>query len=187
MGENVRFLQVIREGCFVCVTDEEALVYVVEVDGRLRMTMRKKLVKPRGVGEWRVMAAPPPIDNLLNLFFGEEVNEKVVIWVMEVVFNDNSVRVSKALRIYELPADKKEYVRLSNYSKEIVLISFDYEVLAVRGGYVFDRINVTRKGGQTHLKFVAQNTLIHITEDKVDVYAFKVDTTHNPPKILIKS
>lgn len=63
----------------------------------------------------------------------------------------------------------------------------DRDILAVRKGYVLDKATVSSKQGNNHLKYLAGQRLIHVSDFRVELYQFTIDVSSNPPRITISS
>lgn len=112
---DVKFLNVLREGIFsLCYEDCIEIYNVDEVKGLVRMILRKKYELPEG--RFKLFQIPDPYDNILNIFFEEEVQQSASssfpLWNIAVEFHEKEVKLAKASKIYEVPKYLRPFARL---------------------------------------------------------------------------
>lgn len=61
------------------------------------------------------------------------------------------------------------------------------EILALKKGYVLDSATVNLKHESSYLEYLGNETLLHISQKKVEVYSFQINTNIKPFRIVIKS
>jgi hypothetical protein len=76
---------------------------------------------------------------------------------------------------------------IKNYSKELFLMNLGGEILALKKGYVLDSATVNLKHESSYLEYLGNETLLHISQKKVEVYSFQINTNIKPFRIVIKS
>lgn len=91
------------------------------------------------------------------------------------------------MKIYDVSGFMKDRLVISNYSKEIYCINLGYEILAVKKGYVIDKVKGNITDESTILKYTGTDRLIHVLPNKLELYKFTVNTISNPPRIVLES
>lgn len=174
-GEEVRCVEVTKEGSFVVCFAEEVAVYQWEQGGQVRASMQKKYGLTRqGL---KLLQVPPPIDNVLNIFFEEELEQSniLALWIVTIEFGQKEIRLSKPTKIYDIPHSMQQRVKFHNYSRDIYFINMGERIYALRGGYILDVVEVVTKVGYNHLHYIAHEKLVHISEIKAEVYKLTID------------
>lgn len=57
----------------------------------------------------------------------------------------------------------------------------------MKKGYILDSATVNLKHESSFLEYIGNETLLHVTPKKVEVYSFKINTNIKPFRIVIKS
>lgn len=81
----------------------------------------------------------------------------------------------------------KGKLSIQNYTKEIIFMNLNHQIMAIKNGYLIDTVNLTVKEDGEVLKYLHPNTLLHITRKNVEVYNFSIDMSVKPEKISLKS
>ena len=71
------------------------------------------------------------------------------------------------MKIYDISGYMKDRVVLSNYSKDIFCMNLGYEILAVKKGYIIDRVNSNIADENAILKYMGNDRLIHVLPQKI--------------------
>jgi hypothetical protein len=123
LRNDVKFVQVVKDSTFILCYSNNFEVYTIEEGKGIRPTVSKNYDLP---GEnIKLLQIPQPYENILNIFFSEEIpnSKSISIWNIEVEFQPKDVKMSKPLKIYDVPGYQKKYLRLENFSKDIYFIN----------------------------------------------------------------
>jgi hypothetical protein len=64
-------------------------------------------------------------------------------------------------------------------------MNIDAEILAAKNGYILDSANVNIQSGNTKLRFISNQRLIHLSDKKLEIYKMSILTTVIPNKIQV--
>ena len=187
LSSPTRYIHVLREGIFALIFNWGMEMYYVDEVKGVRQTMKKKFTLPQE--SLKLFQVPLPFDNILNVFFEEEIKDSksFALWVIEVECFEKEVKYSKPLRVYEIAGYQRDNTRVDNYSKSIFLLNIGNDILAIRKGYVIDTASVSIQAGSNYLRYISNNRLIHLTDIKVELYSFTVNENVHPPRIVVTS
>jgi hypothetical protein len=137
-----KFMLFLKEGQLGVFYAENANVYQIDENNNIRLVFNKKY----GVrGELELFQIPKPIDNTLNIFFKEKSStaRTSILWRLVLDFKDLSSTngFNSLLRIYDIPNDLVSKFRIDNYSKDVFIMNFKFEILAAKDGYIIDSAN----------------------------------------------
>ena len=74
---------------------------------------------------------------------------------------------------------------MENYSKETFFINIGCELFAARKDFIIDSISINIQTEGTRLKYISGDRLLHIDQDKVEIYKIRIDTTVKPNRIKV--
>lgn len=60
------------------------------------------------------------------------------------------------------------------------------EILALKKGYILDSATVNLKHEESFLQYIGNDTLLHISQKKIEVYSFVINMNIKPYRIIIK-
>jgi len=106
---------------------------------------------------------------------------------MKVLFELIEIKVVQPVRIYDIKQTLKRHIRLENYSKDTFFINIGCELFAARKDFIIDSISINIQTDGSMLKYISNDRLLHIDQDKVEIYKIKIDTTLKPNRIKIAS
>ena len=91
----------------------------------------------------QLFTVPPQKDNSFHIFFEGEKYDKenfFVLWSMELEFTSNDLKLHPPSLVYELDKTFRNRIKIYNYSKDIFLINYGFQMIAVKKGYALDTI-----------------------------------------------
>ncbi len=81
----------------------------------------------------------------------------------------------------------KGRMTIQNYTKEIIFLNLNHQIMAIKNGYLIDTLNLNVTEGKEILKYIHPQTILHITKKYMEVYHFSIDLTVKPEKIKLTS
>lgn len=60
------------------------------------------------------------------------------------------------------------------------------EILALKKGYILDSATVNLKNEPSYLEYIGNDTLLHISQKRIEVYSFVINMIAKPYRIIIK-
>ena len=76
--------------------------------------------------------------------------------------------------------------KLTNYARDIVLLNFKFEILAAKDGFLIDTVNINIQDNSSFLLYTGAH-MLHISEELMLIYDFKVNTQSKPHRIEVRS
>lgn len=187
---NLRFLQVAKDGNICLFYEERAEIYIV--GEQIRCRYNKPYAKPPGLLEgssFSLFIVPDSFENIINVFFQERNQEKsktFTLWCTEFQFLASQIKASVPQKIYDVKTSFRKSLTIKNYSKEVFLMNLGNEILALKRGYILDSATVNLKNQESYLEYIGNETLLHISQKKIEVYSFCVNMINKPYRIIIK-
>jgi hypothetical protein len=145
--------------------------------------IKKKLDKAYPIDkELKLLTIPPSIDNIINIFFEEtkEKKQSFILWCLEIDFESEHIKARPLYRVYDIMNNAKGKLSIQNYTKDIIFMNLNHQIMAIKNGYLIDTVNLSVKGDGEILKYIHPNTILHVTKKNVEVYNFFIDMTVKP-------
>ena len=76
--------------------------------------------------------------------------------------------------------------KIDNFSKDVIILNFKFEILAAKDGFIIDAANTNIQEDGSCLVYQGDH-LLHISEDKLLIYGFRIMTAVKPNKIELRS
>lgn len=167
--------------------EESGCVYQIEESNNIKLIFNKRY----GVrSTLKLYQIPKPVDNILNIFFVEKstTSKTYILWRLELEFKQITTNHSykSIVRIYEIPSGLVNKFRVDNFSKDIMILNFKFEILAAKDGFIIDAANTNIQEDGSCLVYHGEH-LLHISENKLFIYGFKITTAVKPNKIELRS
>ena len=87
---------------------------------------------------------------------------------------------------YNIKVSERKDFSIFNYNKEICLIKFRYNIIAVKNGFVIDETNTNFRGEGSFVDIIEScNTVVHFRNTMVDVYKFSMNFNVKPEVIKL--
>lgn len=61
------------------------------------------------------------------------------------------------------------------------------EIIAAKKGFIIDSISMNFQGSDSKLIYLSNNKLVHVNDEKAELYDIKIDLTIKPNRIRVKS
>lgn len=106
---------------------------------------------------------------------------------MKVIFELVEVKTFGVSKVYDITKSLKKRVRIINYSRDTFLLNMGCEIIAAKKGFIIDSISINIQGEESRLIYLNNNKLVHINDDKVELYEIRIDLTVKPNRIRVKS
>jgi len=152
--------------------------------------IKKKLEKNYPIdSNKKLLTIPSSIENIINVFFEEDKDKKqsFILWCLEINFGTEQIKTRELYRVYDIMNNVKGKLSIQNYTKEIIFMNLDHQIMAIKNGYLIDTVNVNVKGEGEFLKYIHPETILHINKKHVEVYNFSINMAVKPEKIVLRS
>lgn len=97
-----------------------------------------------------------------------------------------SLGFKSIVRIYDIPSGLVSKFKIDNFSKDVMILNFKFEILAAKDGFIIDAANTNIQEDGSCLVYQGDH-LLHISEDKLFIYGFRIMTAVKPNKIELRS
>jgi len=97
-----------------------------------------------------------------------------------------SLGFKSIVRIYDIPSGLVSKFKIDNFSKDVIILNFKFEILAAKDGFIIDAANTNIQEDGSCLVYQGDH-LLHISEDKFFIYGFRIMTAVKPNKIELRS
>ena len=185
--EKPQFLMFLKDSIFGVFYPTYLVIHAIDDSSSIRQLFHK----PYGVPtSFILMQVPRPSDYILNIFF-REPSEKArinTLWRLELdLRNLTSHQNFKAvMRVYDIPNHLLKDLKISNFARDIFIMNFKFELLAAKDGYIMDSANINYEKEESFLVHNGESIIL-ITDIKMEIYSFKIATNVKPNKIIIAS
>lgn len=88
--------------------------------------------------------------------------------------------------MYDIPNSIVNKFKIDNFSRDTLILNFQFEILAAKDGFIIDTANINIQESGSSLIYHG-DYLLHISETKLLLYSFKIQQNTKPKKIDIKS
>lgn len=106
---------------------------------------------------------------------------------MEINFEGEQIKTREPYRVYDIMNYVKGKLSIQNYTKDIIFMNLNHQIMAIKNGYLIDTVNVSVNEEGEILKYIHPQTILHITKKNVEVYNFSINMAVKPEKILLRS
>lgn len=106
---------------------------------------------------------------------------------MKVVFELVELRTFPVAKVYDITKSLKKRVRISNYSRDTFLLNMGCEIIAAKKGFIIDSISINIQGEDSRLVYLNNNKLVHINDNRAELYEIRIDLAVKPNRIRVKS
>ena len=74
-------------------------------------------------------------------------------------------------------------IHIKNYTDNMFIVNMHEEVLAFKKGYVLDSVSINNNIEKTFLKYLGNEKMVFVSEQKFEIYNFKINTSIKPYRI----
>jgi hypothetical protein len=106
---------------------------------------------------------------------------------MEINFEGEQIKTREPYRVYDIMNYVKGKLSIQNYTKDIIFMNLNHQIMAIKNGYLIDTVNVSVNEEGEILKYIHPQTILHITKKNVEVYNFSINMAVKPEKIVLRS
>ena len=93
-----------------------------------------------------------------------------------------SLGFKSIVRIYDVPAGLVNKFKIDNFSKDVIILNFKFEILAAKDGFIIDTANTDIHEDGSCLVY-KDDHLLHISDEKLLIYGFRILTAVKPNRI----
>lgn len=178
-----RFMLFLKDSQLGVFYETSATIYQIEESNAVRMIFNKKYGVAEGL---RLFQIPRPIDSTLNIFFIERssTSKTYILWRLELQFKviTQNHSFKSIVRIYDIPSGLVNKFKIDNFSRDVIILNFKFEILAARDGFIIDAANTNIQEDGSCLVYQGDH-LLHVSENQLFIYGFKILTNVKPNKI----
>lgn len=110
--------------------------------------IKKKLDKNYPIDQAKkLLTIPSSIDYIINIFFEEpkEKKQSFILWCLEIDFGTEQIKTRPLYRVYDIMNYAKGKLSIQNYTKDIIFMNLNHQIMAIKNGYLIDSVNVAIK------------------------------------------
>ena len=95
--------------------------------------------------------------------------------------------MKEAEKIYDVKKSIKKKIVIKNFTKSTFIMNLESEILTFKTGYFIDSVNLQINQGTSYLKYVGNDTIVHLSDQTFEIYDYRLDTSVRPYRVKVKS
>ena len=108
--------------------------------------------------------------------------------MVELDYLGNKLKMNIAEKIYDIKNSLKNKIKIRNSAfKGTFIMNLGSEILTFKKGYIIDSVNINIKIEHSYLKYIGQDTLIHFSNKRFEIYDYEFKTNVKPYKVVVNS